>query len=73
MPSTCRCRRQARGLIEQIRAGDQPTSISVVLNSRAGTPRVVQTTADNVTRILIEVPSNAPTDTAAPPPPPAGS
>jgi len=62
------------GLIEQIRAGDQPTSIAVVLSSRAGTPRVVQTTADNVTRILIEVPSNVPTETAvapAPPPPPA--
>jgi N-acetylmuramoyl-L-alanine amidase len=62
------------GLIEQIRAGDQPTSIVVQLSARAATPRVVQTTADNATRILIEVPSNAPAETAAapaPPPPPA--
>ena len=58
------------GLIEQIRAGDQPTTVAVVLNARAGTPRVVQTTADNVTRVLIEVPSNAPVETAAPPAPP---
>jgi N-acetylmuramoyl-L-alanine amidase len=60
------------GLIEQIRAGDQPTSIAVQLSARAGTPRVVQTTAENVTRILIEVPSNVPVESAAPvPPPPA--
>ena len=63
------------GLIEQIRAGDQPTAIVVQLNARAATPRVVQTTAENVTRILIEVPSNVPAETAAtpapPPPPPA--
>jgi N-acetylmuramoyl-L-alanine amidase len=63
------------GLIEQIRAGDQPTTVAVQLSSRAATPRVVQTTAENVTRILIEVPSNVPAETAAaptpPPPPPA--
>ena len=58
------------GLIDQIRAGDQPTTVAIALNTRAGTPRVVQTTADNVTRVLIEVPSNAPVETAAPPPPP---
>jgi N-acetylmuramoyl-L-alanine amidase len=58
------------GLIEQIRAGDQPSSIVVQLSARAATPRVVQTTADNATRILIEVPSNVPTETAAVPPPP---
>ena len=60
----------AAGLIEQIRAGDQPATVAIVLNARAGTPRVVQTTADNVTRLLIEVPSNAPAETAAPPPAP---
>jgi N-acetylmuramoyl-L-alanine amidase len=59
------------GLIDQIRAGDQPTTVAVTLNVKAGTPRVVQTTADNVTRVLIEVPANAPVETAAPPPPPA--
>ena len=58
------------GLIDQIRAGDQSTTVAIALNTRAGTPRVVQTTADNVTRVLIEVPSNAPVETAAPPPPP---
>jgi N-acetylmuramoyl-L-alanine amidase len=62
------------GLIEQIRPGDQPTSIVVQLSTRAATPRVVQTTAENVTRILIEVPSNVPVETSAapatPPPPP---
>ena len=61
------------GLIEQIRAGDQPTTVAMVLNARAGTPRVVQTTADNVTRVLIEVPSNAPAETAAPPARAAGA
>jgi len=62
------------GLIEQIRPGDQPTSIVVQLSARAATPRVVQTTAENVTRILIEVPSNVPAETSAAPvtpPPPA--
>jgi N-acetylmuramoyl-L-alanine amidase len=62
------------GLIDQIRAGDQPNTVALVLNPRAGAPRVVQTTADNVTRVLIEVPSNAPVETAAPPaPPPAAA
>ncbi|HEY6360792.1 MAG TPA: N-acetylmuramoyl-L-alanine amidase [Vicinamibacterales bacterium] len=62
------------GLVDQIRAGDQPAAVALVLNARAGTPRVVQTTADNITRVLIEVPSNAPVETAAaPPPPPAPS
>jgi N-acetylmuramoyl-L-alanine amidase len=58
------------GLIDQIRAGDQPNTVALVLNTRAGAPRVVQTTADNVTRVLIEVPSNVPVETAAPPAPP---
>jgi N-acetylmuramoyl-L-alanine amidase len=62
------------GLIDEIRAGDQPNTVALVLNTRAGAPRVVQTTADNVTRVLIEVPSNAPVETAAPPaPPPAAA
>jgi N-acetylmuramoyl-L-alanine amidase len=58
------------GLVEQIRAADQPTTVAIVLNARAGMPRVVQTSADNITRVLIEVPSAVPVETAAAPPPP---
>ena len=66
------------GLIDQIRAGDQVTSVAVLVNARGGTPRVVPTTADDVTRVVVEVPgAGAPAETAAPPPappatPPAG-
>jgi N-acetylmuramoyl-L-alanine amidase len=56
------------GLIDQIRPGDQPTTVAIVLNARAGTPRIVQSTAENVARVTIEVPpANAPAETAAPP------
>jgi N-acetylmuramoyl-L-alanine amidase len=62
------------GLVEQIRAGDQPNTIAVTLNGRAGMPRAASMDADNVTRVTIEVPSlNPPAETAAPtpaPPPP---
>jgi N-acetylmuramoyl-L-alanine amidase len=56
----------ASGLVDQLRAGDQPNTVAVMLNPRAGTPRVVQTTADNLTRVTIEVPV-ASTDTTLPP------
>jgi N-acetylmuramoyl-L-alanine amidase len=60
------------GLIEQIRAGDQVNTLTLVVNARAGTPRVTPTTADDVTRVLIEVPpAVAPTETTTAPPPPA--
>ena len=67
------------GLIEQIRAGDQQNTVTVVLNAAAGMPRVAQTTSDGTTHVTIEVPAGAaaappPTDTAAAPrpsPPPA--
>ena len=56
------------GLIEQIRPGDQPNTVTVVLNGRAGLARAAGMDADNVTRVTIEVPPlNAPAETAAPP------
>ncbi len=59
------------GLIEQIRPGDQPNTVTVVLNGRAGMARAASMDADNVTRVTIEVPSlNPPAETAAPPAPP---
>ena len=63
------------GLIEQIRAGDLPNTIAVILGSGAATPRTSTATADGVTRLTIEVPSStAPdTSTAAPPTPPPPS
>ena len=63
------------GLIDQIRPGDQPNTITVALNGRAGMARAASMDADNVTRVTVEVPPlNAPAETAAPPPPrsPAG-
>ena len=56
------------GLIEQIRPGDQPNTVTVVLNGRAGLARAAGMDADSVTRVTIEVPPlNPPTETAAPP------
>ncbi len=58
------------GLIEQIRPGDQPNTVTVVLNGRAGLARAAGANADNVTRVTIEVPPlNPPLETAAPPAP----
>ena len=49
------------GLIEQIRTGDQPNTVAVVLAPAAGAPRAVPSTAENVARVAIEVPAlNAP-------------
>jgi N-acetylmuramoyl-L-alanine amidase len=61
------------GLIDQVRAGDQPTAVTVLLSPRAGPARAAATEADNVTRVTIEVPPPAATaaEPAAPPPPPA--
>ena len=46
----------AGGLIDQIRTGDQTTTIAVALNARAGMPRVSTTTGTDTTRVSIEVP-----------------
>jgi N-acetylmuramoyl-L-alanine amidase len=62
------------GLIDQIRAGDQATSVTVMLSPRAGPARAAASEADNVTRVAIEV--APPATTAAepvPPPPPAAA
>jgi N-acetylmuramoyl-L-alanine amidase len=60
------------GLIDQIRPGDQPTSVAVMLSTRAGAARAAAADADNVTRVSIEVaPPAAPADTAASAPAPA--
>jgi len=48
------------GLIDQIRAGDQPLTVTVVLNAAAATPRVSQSTADAMTHIVIDVQASAP-------------
>jgi N-acetylmuramoyl-L-alanine amidase len=57
------------GLIEQIRAGDQPNTVTVALAGGAGVPRVSSAAAENVARVMLEVPSAS--AAAEPPPPPA--
>jgi N-acetylmuramoyl-L-alanine amidase len=63
------------GLIDQIRTGEQTTTIAIALNPRAGPPRISTTTTNESTRVLVEVPAAAQQETAAPtpapPPPPA--
>jgi hypothetical protein len=63
----------AAGLIEQIRTGDQTTTVAIALNARAGTPRVSTTTSTESTRVSIEIPLAAQSQdtTASPVPPPA--
>jgi N-acetylmuramoyl-L-alanine amidase len=58
------------GLIDQIRAGDQTTTIAIALNARAGMPRISTVTTNESTRVLVEVPIAAQQETAAPPPAP---
>ena len=62
------------GLIEQVRAGDQPNTVTVALSAAAGTARATTTTADNVARVAVEVPPAiaAPAETNAPRPPVPG-
>src|SRR5262245_53670959 len=62
------------GLIDQIRTGDQTTTIAIALNARAGVPRISTTTTNESTRVLVDVPIAAQQETGAPtpaPPPPA--
>ena len=56
------------GLIDQIRTGDQTTTIAIALNARAGMPRVSTVTTNESTRVLVEVPLAAQQETVAPPP-----
>lgn len=58
------------GLIDQIAAGNQTTTIAFALNPRAGTPRISTTTTTESTRVSIEVPLAQPQDTSAAPPQP---
>jgi N-acetylmuramoyl-L-alanine amidase len=66
------------GLIEQIRPGDQQNTVMVLLTGTAGAARAAGTTADNVTRVSVEVSAaaGAADDSVAVPPaalpPPAG-
>ena len=56
------------GLIEQIRAGDQPNTVTVALSGAAGSPRISSAAAENVARVLLEVPSlSTAAEPAAPP------
>jgi len=59
------------GLVEQIRAGDQPGTLVVQLRGGAGTPRTTIGSFDGGTRATIDVPAaGAPESVSAPPPPP---
>ncbi|MBI2187247.1 MAG: N-acetylmuramoyl-L-alanine amidase [Acidobacteria bacterium] len=57
-------------LIDQFRAGEQPTAVAVVLDGRAGAARAIPSEAGGVTRVALEVAAAATAD-AAPAPPPA--
>jgi len=46
----------ATGLIDSVKVGDQPNVVFVALNRQAGTARTAIATADNTTRVVIEVP-----------------
>ena len=64
------------GLVDQIRAGDQPNTIVLILGGGAAMPRTATATADGVARVTVEVPSTAPApvESAIPPAaPPAAS
>ena len=58
------------GLIEQIRAGDQPNTVTIALTGAAGAPRVSSVSTENAARVLVEVPSAAAAAEPAPPAPP---
>ncbi len=44
------------GLIENVRSGEQPNSLVIALNDGAGPARAVSSTADDITRVTVEVP-----------------
>jgi len=46
----------ATGLIDAVRVGDQPNVIVVALSRQAGPARTIIATADNATRVAIEIP-----------------
>src|SRR5258705_698946 len=68
------------GLIDQIRTGDQSTTVAIALSPRAGMARVSTTTTADNTRVLLEVPllpqlqdTNAAPAPPAPAPPPSSA
>ena len=61
----------ATGLVDGIRIGDQPNLVVVTLSRQAGVARATTTTADNTTRVTLEIPAAAPApEPRAPVPPP---
>ncbi len=58
------------GLIDRIRPGDQPNTILITTTDAAGTGRTTVTTANNVARVLIEVPAAATSESKLPSPEP---
>ena len=58
------------GLVDQIRAGDQPNTVTIVLAASAAAPRIASATADGLARVTVEIPSATapPADVSAPPP-----
>jgi N-acetylmuramoyl-L-alanine amidase len=57
------------GLIDAIRAGEQPSTIAVLLNERAGPARAVSADSGGVTRVTVDVAAvPPPSETSAPPP-----
>jgi len=58
------------GFIEGIRPGDQPNVVTIGLTAAAGAGRAAVTTANNVTRVLIDVPPAAAVDAGTPSPAP---
>jgi N-acetylmuramoyl-L-alanine amidase len=61
----------ATGLIDGIRIGDQPNLVVITVSRQAGVARATTTTADNTTRVALEIPSAAPApEPRAPVPPP---
>jgi N-acetylmuramoyl-L-alanine amidase len=47
------------GLIEQVRAGDQPNTVALALTPAAGTARTTVAVSENATRVSVEVPAAA--------------
>ena len=60
----------AAGLIDRIRLGDQPNVLLITLTDAAGQARSTVTTANNVARVLIEVPPATVSESRAPSPEP---
>jgi N-acetylmuramoyl-L-alanine amidase len=60
----------AGGLIDRIRPGDQPNTLIVQLTDAAGVARATVTTANNVARVLLEVPAASTSEARNPTPEP---